>query len=77
MDRKLDTSIAETYKDFVEARLDAKATALESRITNYKTVVSNDIELISNDMKVLQAKIDEDKQEIAEPTHNRVMEVRQ
>jgi hypothetical protein len=77
MDRKLDTSIAETYKDSVEAGLDAKATALEGRVINYKTEVSNDIELIRNDVKELEAKIDKDTQEIAEPTHNSVMEVRQ
>jgi hypothetical protein len=79
MDRKLDTSIAETYKkiDSVEARLEAKATALEGRINKDKTEIKNDIELMQNDMKELRAKMDKDTQEITEGLHNRIMEVRQ
>jgi len=79
MDRKLDTSIAETHKktDSVEARLETRATAVEVKCSKDRTEVHNETDLIRNDVTRLERKIDKEAQEITDRTQNKIMEVRQ
>jgi hypothetical protein len=79
MDRKLDTSIAETRKktDSVEARLETRATAEEVKRSKDRTEVHNETDLIRNDVTRLESKIDKEAQEITDRTQNKIMEVRQ
>jgi hypothetical protein len=66
LDRKSDTSIAETRKkiDSAKARLEAKATALEGRNNKGKIEVNNDIDLVRKDMKELEANIETKTHEV-------------